>query len=123
MPHRPRLRQAHQGVVDGAVAVGVVEAHHIADHAGTLVPAPIRPVSAVPHRVQDAAVHGFEAVAHVREGAPHDHGHGVVEIGLLDLHLEIDGGGVPLHLLFEALRLGLELFVDALGALGLVSHG
>ena len=123
MPHRPRLRQAHQGVVDGAVAVGVVEAHHVADHAGTLVPAPVGSVSAVPHRVQDAAVHGLEAVAHVREGAPHDHGHGVVEVGLLDLHLEVDWGGVPLHLLFEALRLGLELFVDALGALGLVSHG
>jgi len=30
---------------------------------------------------------------------------------------------VPLRLLFGALRLGLELFVDALGALGLVSHG
>ena len=123
MPHRPWLRQAHQGVVDGAVAVGVVETHHIADHAGTLVPAAVGPVSAVPHRVQDATVHGFEAVAHVREGAPHDHGHGVVEVGLLDLHLEVDGGGVPLHLLFEALRLGLELFVDALGAVGLVSHG
>ena len=31
------------------------------------------------HRVQDAALRGFESVAHVRQGARDDHGHRVIE--------------------------------------------
>ncbi len=95
VPHGPRLREAHEGVVDGGVAVGVVEAHDLAHHAGALVPAAVRAVAAVPHRVQDATVDGLEPVAHVRQGAPHDDAHCVVEVGALDLHLEVDGVNAP----------------------------
>ena len=46
-PHRERLRHAHHGVVDRRVAVRVVLAHHVADHAGRfavrLCPACSRP--------------------------------------------------------------------------------
>ena len=35
-PHRPRLGHPYQGVVDGAVAVRVEPAHHLADDAGAL---------------------------------------------------------------------------------------
>ena len=62
---RPRLRQAHEGVVDRAVAVRVVVAHHVADDAGALGEAAVRSVAAVEHRV--------------------------VHVGPLHLDLEVDG--------------------------------
>ncbi len=33
----------------------------------------------------------FQAVADIRQGTPHDHAHGVIEVGLLHLVFEIDG--------------------------------
>lgn len=35
------------------------------------------------HGIDDTSLYGLEAVADVRQGAVHDHVHGVVEIGLL----------------------------------------
>jgi hypothetical protein len=64
---RPRLRQAHEGVVDRRVAVRVVVAHDVADDAGALEVAAVRPVAAVEHGVEDPAVHRLEAVPHVRQ--------------------------------------------------------
>ena len=32
----------------------------------------------------------LETVTNIRQGAPHDDAHGVVEVGALHLHLEID---------------------------------
>ena len=87
--HHPRLREADQGVVDRAVAVRVVLAHHLTDDAGALVPAPVRPVAAVVHAVEDPPVHRLEPVADVRQRPPDDHAHRVVEIGLLDLVLQV----------------------------------
>src|SRR5690606_29370474 len=49
-------------------------------------------VAAVVHGVDDAAVDGLEAVAHVREGARDDDAHRVVEIGALHLLVEVDLG-------------------------------
>src|SRR5690606_13937943 len=43
------------------------------------------------HGVQHATVDGFQPVAHVREGAPHDHAHGVIEVTAAHLVLEVDG--------------------------------
>src|SRR5581483_9109932 len=40
---------------------------------------------------EDAAVHRLEAVAGVGEGAPHDHAHGVIEIGTTHLVFEVYG--------------------------------
>lgn len=41
---------------------------------------------------QNAAVHGFEAIAHIRQGTRHDDAHGVGQIGLL--HFRLDGDGL-----------------------------
>jgi hypothetical protein len=41
------------------------------------------------HGIQDAPMHGLEAVARVRQRARHDHAHGVIEIAAL--HLLGDG--------------------------------
>ncbi len=87
--HHPRLREAYEGVVDRAVAVRVVHAHHLADDPGALVPAPVGPVAAVEHPVDDPPVHRLEAVADIRQRPPDDHAHRVVEVGLLDLVLQI----------------------------------
>ena len=62
---RPGLYEAREGVVDRGVAVGVVVTHDLADDAGGFGERGGGPVSAVVHGVQDAAVDGLEAVAHV----------------------------------------------------------
>src|SRR3546814_11836331 len=64
---REVLRHADEGVVDAAVAVGVVLAHHLAGDAGALH---VRPVGAGPelvHPVEDPAVHRLQEIgrAHV----------------------------------------------------------
>jgi hypothetical protein len=50
----------------------------------------VGPVAGLEHRPQDALVHRLEAVAHVGQRAPHDDRHRVVEVGALDLILELD---------------------------------
>ena len=76
--HRERLRETHERVVDRLVAVRVMVAHHVADDVGGLDVRPARTVAVRPHRVEDAAVHGLQPVAHVRQGARDDDRHRVV---------------------------------------------
>ena len=66
------LREAHQRVVDRLVAVRMEIAHHVADDLGGFLEggAGIEPQH--PHAVEDAAVHGLEPVARVRQRAVHD---------------------------------------------------
>ena len=89
--HREVLRHPHQRVVDGGVAVRVVLAHHLADHAGALNVRPVPDGVRLLHREQDPAMHRLKAVAHVGERPADDHAHRVVEVR------------AP-HLLFEAYR-------------------
>ncbi len=102
VPQRPRLGEADEGVVDRGVAVRVVVAHDVADDPGALEVAAVRAVAAVVHRVEHAAVHRLQAVPHVRQGAPDDDRHRVVEVAALHLHLDADrldavGGGWGQH--------------------------
>ena len=89
--HREVLRHAHQGVVGRGVAVRVVLAEHVADHARALLVRPVPDVVALVHREQDAAVHRLQAVADVGQRAPDDDAHGVIEIRPAHLVFEIDG--------------------------------
>ena len=86
----PGLDEAHEGVVDRGVAVRVVLAHDLADDAGALGERPVRAVAAVVHRVDHAAVHGLQAVAHVGQRTADDDAHRVVEVGALHLGLQVD---------------------------------
>ena len=79
------LRHAHHGVVDGAFTVGMVFADYIANHAGGFFIGFVVVVGQHAHGEQDAAVHRFQAIAHVRQRPAHDHTHGVREIGLAHL--------------------------------------
>ena len=86
----PRLHEAHERVVDRRVAVRVELAHDVADDARALRERLVGAVAAVVHRVDHAAVHGLEAVAHVGQRTAHDDAHRVVEVRPLHLELQVD---------------------------------
>jgi hypothetical protein len=110
--HREILREADQRVVDRAVTVGVILAHHVADDAGGFL------VRAVPvdahfmHPVEDAAVNGLQAVAHVGQRAADDHAHGVIEIGTLHLVYDRDGADIAATGTFAARFVVVGIFVS-----------
>ena len=79
--HVPGLGQAHHGVVDGSVAVGVVFTHDLAHDTGALLVGFIRRDAQGIQAVQDAAVDRFESVAHVRKRSCNDYAHGVIDVG------------------------------------------
>ena len=82
---RKILRHAHQRVVYRQVTVRVILAHHLADDAGALDVLFVPLETKFAHRKQNAAVHGLQAVAHVRQRARDDDAHRVVEIRPLHL--------------------------------------
>ena len=112
VPQRPRLREAHEGVVDRAVAVRVVAAHDVADDAGALGEVAIGSVATVVHRVQDAAMHRLQAVADIRQRARHDDGHRVVEVRALHLRLQVD-----------RIDAAMRTVIHHFGGVDVVSHG
>ena len=84
------LRHAHEGVVDGAVAVRVQLSHHLAgDARGLHVPA-VGPQPHLGHLVQDAPLHRLEAVAGIRERSRVDHRVRVFEERALHLGRDVD---------------------------------
>jgi hypothetical protein len=93
--HGPVLRHAHDRVVHGRIAVRMIFTDHITDHArGFLVGAVVR-VAQLAHGEQHAPMHGFETVARVRQGAPDDHAHGVVDVGGAHLLFDEDRADIP----------------------------
>ena len=84
------LRHAHDGVVHRGIPVGVVLADYIAYDARRFLVGLVPVVAEFTHRVERAPMHRLESVTHIRQGPTHDHAHGVIEIGLLHLVLEID---------------------------------
>ena len=87
---REGLRHAHQRVVDGGVAVGMVDAHGLADDLGALGVFLVVLEAHLAHGVEHAAMHGLEAVAGVGQRAPDDDRHRVVEIRAAHLFFDID---------------------------------
>ncbi len=84
------LGHAHDGVVDRGIAVRVVFTDDVTDHAGRLLVGLVPVVAQLAHGVEHAAVHRLEAVPHIRQGPADDYAHGVIQIGLLHLLLDID---------------------------------
>jgi hypothetical protein len=91
MTQRERLGHAHEGVVDGAVAVRVEARHGVAGDAGALDVGAVGAEALVLHVPDDPAVHGLEAVAHVGERTRHDDRHRVFEERVLHLLVQRDG--------------------------------
>ena len=88
-PHRPVLREAGERVVDRAVAVRVVIAHHVADDLRRLAIGTAGDEAAFLRGEEDAAVDGLQAVAHVGQRARDDDRHRIIEIAR-GLHLVDD---------------------------------
>ena len=109
--HGEVLRQAHEGGVDGGVAMGVVLTHAVAHGAGGLHMRLVGGAAALVHRVEDAAVHGLEAVAHVGQGAGRDDGHGVLQEAGLHLLAEV-GLGHLAHVDVERAHRAVDLVLE-----------
>ena len=69
------LPELHKRVADGCISVGV-KLHRVSHDVGHLV---IASVIETLHRVQDAALHGFETVAQVRHGAFQNNIGGIIQ--------------------------------------------
>ncbi len=66
------LGQAHQRVIDRLVAVRVILADHVADHAGALLEGAVGVEPQLAHGIEQAAMHRLQAVAHIGQRARHD---------------------------------------------------
>ena len=106
--HREPLGLAHHGVIDRGVSVAVVLADNFAHGPGRLLVGLVGEDARLVHGVEDAPVHGLEAVAHVGQGARRDDAHRVLDERLLHLLAELD------HL--ELVRLSLKVAGRSAGA-------
>ncbi len=77
------MRHQHHSLVTGRVAVRMVFTQHVTHGAGRLLVLGAGRQPQLTHGVNNPPLHGLEAVADVRQGAIHDHVHGIVEVGLL----------------------------------------
>lgn len=87
--HGKVLRQTHHRVVHGRITVGMIPAEHVADAGSGFFERLIRGQIVLIHGVEDAAVHGLETVAHIRQRTPDDDGHGVLDVRGLHLMDEL----------------------------------
>ncbi len=87
--HREVLGQTHERVVGRRVAVRVILAEHVADHARALDVGPVPEVGEPVLGVEDPPVDRLQAVARVGQRARDDDAHGVVHERRL--HLLLDG--------------------------------
>ena len=81
--HGEILRQAHHGVVNRRIAVRMIVTEHVAYTGGGFFKGFIRTQTRFVHRVQDSAVHRFQAVANIGQRAADDDAHGIIDIAPL----------------------------------------
>ena len=72
IPQRERLRHAHQRLVERGIAVRMVAPHHVADDLRALAVLCVGGQVLLPHRVEDAALHRLQPIAHVRKRTRRD---------------------------------------------------
>ena len=66
---------------------------HFADDLGALAGGPVGVQPHLVHAVENAAMHGLQAVADIGQRAADDHAHGVIEIRPPHLVFDVDGDG------------------------------
>src|SRR5699024_1142798 len=81
---------AHDRVIHGRIAVRMIFADDIADHAGRFLVRLVPVVAQFAHGVEHTPVHRLETVAHIRQRPADDDAHGIVEIRLAHLFFEVD---------------------------------
>ena len=84
------LTQAHQRAIHGGVAVRVIFTQNVANDTRALTIRLIRRDTEFVHRVQNAAMHRLEAVAHIRQRAGDDNRHCVGDERFLHLVLKVN---------------------------------
>src|SRR6185436_16283278 len=89
--HVEILRQPHERVVDGRVAVRMEISHYLADDLGALAVSPGRRQPHRLHAVENTAMGGLEPVADVRQRSPDDYAHRVIHVRALHLVFDVDG--------------------------------
>ena len=89
------LRQPHQGVVDGLVAVRMKFADDVADDARAFLEGRAGIEPQLLHRVEQPPMHRLEPVARIRQRAVHDGGERIGEIALLERVAQRDVLDVP----------------------------
>ena len=94
LAHRERLRHADKRFVYRRVAVRMVFAQHVTDQPCTFLVRRAGAHALVVHRVEDAALDRFQAIANVGQCARDDYAHGVVEVRRSHLLLDADGPNV-----------------------------
>ena len=91
--HRKGLCHAHDGVVHRGIAVRMVFTDNVAHDTGGFFIRRVPIVFQLVHSVEHAAVHGFQAVAHIGQRTADDYRHGVIEIAFAHFLFEADGDG------------------------------
>ena len=77
--HGPVLRHVNEGRVDRLVAVRMVFTHRLAHDPRALEVFAVRLHAEFVHRIENAALGGFESVARIRQGTGDDNRHRIVE--------------------------------------------
>ena len=85
----PFLRQAHEGWIDDRFTVRVIIARRIAGDFCTLEMFGARAQPQIIHSHQDPPLRGLEPIADIGQGPVHDGAHGVGEIAVLELLLDL----------------------------------
>ena len=88
--HGPLLCHAHECEIYGAVAVGVELTEHFTHDTCTLLVWSAVQVAHLLHAEEDAPVHRLESVSHIGQCACHYHAHGVVDVALPHLVLDVN---------------------------------
>ena len=101
---REVLHHAHQRLVGRGIAVRVILAEDVADHARAFDVRAVPDVVGFVHRKQHAAMHRFEAVPDIGQGPPDDHAHGVIEVGMPHFGFQADRKGFFGELLHRGKR-------------------
>jgi hypothetical protein len=88
--HREGLGQAYHRLVDGGRAVRVVVTGDVPGDLGGLSEGPVVEQVQLAHRDEDAAVHGLQSIADVRERARDDDRHRIVDVRIAHLVFDVD---------------------------------
>jgi hypothetical protein len=68
--------------------------HYVADHAGGLLGGAVKMQPHLVHHVQNSPMDRLQPIANVRQRAPHNHAHGVIEVRAFHLVFDVDGDQV-----------------------------
>ena len=88
-PHREGLSKTHHRVIHCGVAVWMVLADDVADGTRRLHMRAVRRITGLVHRIEDAAMNGLQAVAHIGKRSRDDNAHRIFQERRLHLFAQV----------------------------------